>query len=130
MHGKSDNSNIGGNRKDGLSVQKWMRMCVCNLGRCGYRCVARNQIHHLIDSFHPTYSLGSNYGSFDLFDYKFDHSSYFKFCAKYYIFIVACFILIKVLQEWLKFEYAQFFWIILVVKLEIKKSNYNLERME
>jgi len=36
-----------------------------------------------------------NYMSFDFFDYKFDHSSYSKFCIKYHFFVMACFIFFK-----------------------------------
>jgi len=47
-----------------------------------------------------------NCKSFDFFNIKFDHSSYSKFYSKYHFFNLLCIgLLIKVLQEWLKFNY-------------------------
>jgi len=45
-----------------------------------------------------------NCKSFDFFNIKFDHSSYSKFCKKYHFFLLCIGLLIKVLQEWLKFD--------------------------
>jgi hypothetical protein len=46
-----------------------------------------------------------NYKSFNFLNIKFDHSSYSKFCTKYYFFLLCIDLLIKVLQKWLKFNY-------------------------
>ena len=62
----------------------------------------------------------SNCRSFDLFNSKFDHSSYSKICAKYHFFY--CGLLCQFSNNNLNLTmFAQIFWIRRVIKLSIKK---------
>ena len=73
----------------------------------------------------------SNCTSFDFFYYKFDYSSYSKIYIKYYFFLLWVALSIQDLQKWIKFDNLYItFWIRLVVKLWVKKSNQLQFEME